>query len=79
MLTVITIMGVFSSATTVIAADFSETQARKAYFNENLSGYLKSIINTDNAVKITEVEEAQKIEATEDAEIVTANARTSTV
>ncbi|MBO5462641.1 MAG: RHS repeat-associated core domain-containing protein [Clostridia bacterium] len=79
LLTVLTIMGVFSSATTVIAADFSEAQARKAYFNENLSGYLKSIINTDNAVKITEVEEAQKIEATEEAEIVTANARTSTV
>lgn len=80
-LTALTIMGVFSSATTVIAADFSEAQARKAYFNENLSGYLKNIINTDNAVKIAEVEEAQKIEPTEESDIVTANAnaRTSTV
>ncbi len=80
-LTVLTFCGVFSSATTVIAADFSEAQARKAYFNENLSGYLKNIINTDNAVKITEVEDAQKIEATEEAGIVTANAnaRTNTV
>ena len=61
LLTVLTMMGVFSSATTVIAADFSETQARKAYFNENLSGYLKNIINTDDAEKIAEKEMVDEV------------------
>ncbi len=55
-LTVLTFCGIFSCATSVAAAEYSENQRREAYFNENLSGYLQNIVNTEDAVKIFEVE-----------------------
>ncbi len=59
-LSVLTLCGVFSCGTAAIAADYSEAQAREEYFDEKLSGYLKNIVNTEDAVKISEVEEVAK-------------------
>ena len=65
-LSVLTILGIMSTATSVFAAEYTENKARKEYFDSALSGYLKNIIDTDDAVKI--VEKENLLEAKEAAE-----------
>ena len=50
-LSVLTILSIMSTATPVFAAEYTENKARKEYFDSALSGYLKNIIDTDDAVK----------------------------
>ncbi len=44
----------------VWAADYTESERRKAYFEQALSGYLKQIVDTDNAVSILEYDQVNK-------------------
>ena len=59
MLTMLTIVSISSAATTVFAAEYVEAQRRTEYFDSALSGYLKNIVDTENAVKIGEKEEVE--------------------
>ncbi len=47
----------------VWAADYTESERRKAYFEQALSGYFKQIVDTDNAVSILEYDQANQAEA----------------
>ena len=47
----------------VWAADYTESERRKAYFEQALSGYLKQIVDTDNAVSILEYDQVNKADA----------------
>lgn len=62
LLSVLTTLGMFSSGTAVFAASYSEAQLREAYFNENLSEYLKTIVDTEGAVAVSEIEENSETE-----------------
>lgn len=46
----------------VWAADYTESERRKAYFEQALSGYLKQIVDTDNAVSILEYDQVNNKE-----------------
>ena len=59
-LAIIMLISVFSASTTVFAEEYVKEQMRLEYFDDNLSEYLKDVVNTDDAIKITEVEENQK-------------------
>ncbi len=44
----------------VWATDYTESERRKAYFEQALSGYFKQIVDTDNAVSILEYDQANQ-------------------
>ena len=60
-LAILTLFSICSTATTVFAAEYVEEQRRTEYFDLALSGYLKNIVDTENAVKISEKEEVEDV------------------
>ncbi len=56
-LVLLTLFSIFSAATTAFAEEYAEQKARGKYFDSVLSGYLKNIIDTKDAVKIFEKEQ----------------------
>ena len=55
-LALLTLFSICSTSTTVFAAEYTEQQARTEYFDSTLSGYLKNIVDTKDAVSISEKE-----------------------
>ena len=53
-LAILTLFSICSASTTVLAAEYTEQQERTEYFDSALSGYLKNIIDTKDAVSISE-------------------------
>ena len=59
-LSVLIMLSVISTATSVFAAEYTENKARAEYFDSALSGYLKDIVDTDDAVKLAEKERVEE-------------------
>ena len=55
-LAILTLFSICSLSTTVFAAEYTEQKARTEYFDSALSGYLKNIVDTEDAVSISEKE-----------------------
>ena len=53
-LAILTLFSICSTSTTVFAAEYTEQKARDEYFDSALSGYLKNIVDTEDAVSISE-------------------------
>ena len=60
-LAIITLFSICSISTTVFAAEYTEQKARTEYFDSALSGYLKNIVDTKDAVKISEKEQVDEV------------------
>ena len=63
-LAILTLFSICSASTTVLAAEYTEQQERTEYFDSALSGYLKNIVDTKDAVSISEKDQVD--EAIED-------------
>ena len=59
-LALLTLFSICSTSTTVFAAEYTEQQARTEYFDSTLSGYLKNIVDTKDAVSISEKEQVDE-------------------
>lgn len=60
-LSILTLFSICSTSTTVFAAEYTEQKARTEYFDSALSGYLKNIIDTEDAVGISEKEQVDEV------------------
>ena len=60
-LAILTLFSICSTSTTVLAAEYTEQKARTEYFDLALSGYLKNIIDTEDAVGISEKEQVDEV------------------
>ena len=60
-LAILTLFSICSTSTTVFAAEYTEQKARTEYFDSALSGYLKNIVDTEDAVRISEKEQVDEI------------------
>ena len=56
-LAILTLFSICSVSTTVFAAEYTEQRARTEYFDSALSGYLKNIVDIEDAVSIAEKEQ----------------------
>ena len=59
-LAILTLFSICSASTTVLAAEYTEQQERTEYFDSALSGYLKNIVDTKDAVSISEKEQVDE-------------------
>lgn len=59
-LSVLIMLSVISTSISVFAAEYTENKARAEYFDSALSGYLKNIVDTDDAVKLAEKEKVEE-------------------
>lgn len=59
-LAILTILSVTSTSISVFAAEYTENQSRAEYFDSSLSGYLKEIVNIEDAVSIVEKDEVEE-------------------
>ena len=64
-LALLTLFSICPASTTVLAAEYTEQKARTEYFDSALSGYLKNIVDTEDAVSIYEKQQVD--EAVEEA------------
>ncbi len=60
-LSILTLFSICSLSTTVLAAEYTEQKVRTEYFNSALSGYLKNIVDTEDAVSISEKEQVDEV------------------
>lgn len=60
-LALLTLFSICSASTTVFAAEYTEQNAREEYFDSALSGYLKNIVDTEDAVSISEKEQVDEV------------------
>ncbi len=60
-LAILTLFSICSVSTTVFAAEYTEQKARTEYFESALSGYLKNIVDTEDAVSISEKERVDQV------------------
>ncbi len=60
-LAILTPFSICSVSTTVFAAEYTEQRARTEYFDSALSGYLKNIVDTEDAVGISEKEQVDEV------------------
>ena len=60
-LAILTLFSICSTSTTVFAAEYTEQKARTEYFDSALSGYLKNIVDTEDAVRISEKEQVDEV------------------
>ncbi|MBQ3136897.1 MAG: hypothetical protein IJB74_05370 [Clostridia bacterium] len=60
-LAILTLFSICSASTTVFAAEYTEQKARTEYFDSALSGYLKNIVDTEDAVGISEKEQVDEV------------------
>ncbi len=59
-LALLTLFSICSASTTVFAAEYTEQKAREEYFDSALSGYLKNIVDTEDAVSISEKQQVDE-------------------
>ena len=59
-LALLTLFSICSTSTTVFAAEYAEQKVRTEYFDSALSGYLKNIVDTEDAVSISEKEQVDQ-------------------
>ena len=59
-LAILTLFSICSASTTVLAAEYTEQQERTEYFDSALSGYLKNIVDTKDAVSISEKDQVDE-------------------
>ena len=60
-LALLTLFSICSASTTVFAAEYTEQKAREEYFDSALSGYLKNIVDTEEAVSISEKQQVDEV------------------
>ena len=60
-LAILTLFSICSASTTVFAAEYTEQKARTEYFDSALSGYLKNIVDTEDALLVCEKDRAQDV------------------
>ena len=60
-LAILTLFSICSASTTVFASEYTEQKARTEYFDSALSGYLKNIVDTEDAVGISEKEQVDEV------------------